>query len=839
MKAEQVIYTSCRQGIDGNSSGFQNYSYSPQMHDWISDGNGIGAMQAYTPPRRDDYPALPTKEEAQSLYPRRWCFGPLNGPDGLYGMAVCSYIGRDYPQGSVRGGNFISHATALPASCIDSYPCDFLTSPSFLTWMDAETARKEERPAPLTTLDLVPAEDITVDDIREFLDEDDHTDAAVRLLETLIADGEDKFGRKILIDASEHDFMLWVATMQHALPVRQALTYGFSTYEYDPLRSSCVMIRAVDGMNGSASGSCDVFDMESEQYPDCDYDERLDAFAEFVITMLRYSQDGLDSFHAFLDATSYASLDLTLLAAYDLYRVTVGAQPVGELDAAQITACGEFALRYGTSSQRTPFVQCLMRALTMGERSETWCAAAGDVLVKLVQDDQSLRIALRDETVRVCAGIITDGTGSQRLYHQVHAVGERLCLPSDDDIDAEMFRTIDANRIIGDGDGDVHGEPWTVDVYATMVTAAMRSQLDKGLQLPLGVTGEQMVSTFQGEVPAAIRLLVNTIVSQSDPATGITMNDALLNRWQAYPELAVMLSLLVIERKPSTEIEQNAVTTLERVFIDSPTEGRVYCCKSLLSDGRSDIVNRFVDGLAAHIDIYDGRASAHAINDTCDLCKQLGLPVPTAAMLAQQQAAIAGLASIVQERRPDTTALRQVMHAVSTQGAALPISGLEEKMRSRYLMAIARPLAAGVTDSVDMAAVQLRAVPAMFVQTYMRYVFDCVMTDNNAEKTLTLLALDAAMLNADPGTGRAQVERFAQIVGADMKNDASVNTSNLVRLVDDAKKKSRFASRYEKALGKRFPESSFAIAWGKLSPILGPQQTGGIFGFLHRRGADE
>ncbi|WP_095614595.1 GAP1-N2 domain-containing protein [Bifidobacterium criceti] len=849
MQAEQVIYTSCRQGIDGNASGFQNYSYSPHMHDWIAAGNGIGVMQSYTPPRRDDYPALPTKDEAQSLYPRRWCFGPLTGPDGLYGMAVCSYIGRDYPEGSVRGGNFISHTTALPAAQVDAYPCGFLSSPSFLTWMDAETARKDERPALLEPLGITPADGVTIDDVREFLDEDDHGEAAKLLLEALIADGDDDFSRKILINASEHDFALWIAAMQYALPIRQALTYGFSSYEYDPLRSPFHLIRAVDGMNGSidspALSYCDLFDVDAGRFPDREYQEGLDGFADFVITMLRYSQDGLDSFHTFLDATSYAALDAQLVTAYDLYRIMMGSHPVTELDAGQVAACGEFVLRYGAPSQRAAFAECLMDALTSDERPEAWCAAATGTVVSLTQDNEPLRAALCNAAVQACADIIANGVGSQRLYRQTHSVGERLFSIAGGDLDMELFHAIDGEDLIGAASAtgvsgtQSQGVPWTFDVYASMVTSVMFNQLDKGLRLPLGVPGCQMVAAFQGDVPAAILRLIDTATAQPDFATGVAMVEMLIGRWNVRLELIVMLSLLVIERRAAMGVEQAAIGALERVFATSATEGRVYCCKALMVDRRGDIVNRFADGLASRIDICDGTASARAANDVCELCGRLGLPIPNVVVLAQQQAAIAQLSALMQQRKPDAMAVQQALRTVSAQGARLPISDLDTDNQRKYLAAIAQPLATCVTDSVDIAAVQLNAVPAMFIQPYMRHVFAYVIVHNDAANTLTLLALDAAMLNAKPETGQAQVERFADIVGDDMTNNANVHTNNLVKLVDDPKRKAKFVAHYEKSLGKRFPERAFAAAWGRIAPKLGPRQAGGVFGFFTRKRADK
>lgn len=56
MKTEQIIYTSCKQGIQGQSSGYQVYSYSPQMAQWIENRDGVGVLEQYKAPTGPQYP---------------------------------------------------------------------------------------------------------------------------------------------------------------------------------------------------------------------------------------------------------------------------------------------------------------------------------------------------------------------------------------------------------------------------------------------------------------------------------------------------------------------------------------------------------------------------------------------------------------------------------------------------------------------------------------------------------------------------------------------------------------------------------------------------------------
>lgn len=843
MRAEQIIYTSCRRGIDGNTSGFQNYSYSPRMHDWITAGNGIGVMQSYQPPSRSDYPALPTKEEAQSLYPRRKCFGMLPGPDALYGMAVCSYIGRDYPEGSVRGGNFISHATALPATSMTRRPCEFLTSSSFLTWLDAETARQDSRPEPLTSLDITPGEGNGIDDVREFLAEDDHAETIAQLFESLITAGDGDFVRKIIINASEEEFALWIAALQYMLPVRQSLNYGFSTYEYDPLRSPFHVIRAVDGMRGSLTDSTfsyfDVFDMEQGTTPQREYDEALDAFVEFAVTLLRYSQDGLDSFHAFLDSTTYTKLDSQLVAAYDLYRITVGSQPVTTLDANHLTACVNFAAEYGTSSQRALLAQATLHALVSEQHDAAWCESATNALMQLVKAEPALGAEGRDTVVCTLAHCLSSGNAPRAFYNQVHTVGERLFQANNADVDVALFHAIDGDAMLTGGDGASGATnetlPWSVSIYADLVTSALIDGINRGVHVPLGVPGRQMVTTFHGDVPNAVLRLVNTITQQANPSVGVALLTRLVQLWQPHAELVVMLSLLVIEQGASDEVEQVAVQTLSHVFSTSTADGRVYCCRSLLADGRTDIVRRFIDEVCASIDIMHGAQSHQLTSEVRSLCEQLHMAVPNVVLLAEQQDCLAQLAALHGQRHPDPAVMAQLAHTIQRQGAVLPMVELAPNSRQQYVEALAQPLAEFAADSVSDAALQLTAVPESFTGAYMQAVFVAAAMGGDAERTLRLLTVDAAMLSTDNPGSSEQVVGFATHCAKAIDGNQHVDVQALARIADDPKRKQKLADHYRKTLGKTFPERTFDTAWEAMAEVLGDQQgRGGILEFLRR-----
>lgn len=604
MKAQQVIYTSCKRGIEGSSSGFQNYSYSPQIKAWSDQGNRIGELQSYNAPRIDGLPSLPTKEQAQTLYPRRQIFGRITGTSDLYGMALCSYIGRDYPEGSVRGGNFISHALVMPAAQVDDYPCKYIDSPSFLRWMDREQAAQDQTPAPLPIIDVEQNPAISLETVRSFLDEEDNADVFGQMLRCLLLRKEGGVNRKLLINDSEENFALWVAALEMALPVRQSLDFSFSFYEYDPSVSGAEIIRMVDGTARSISDSAFaynyIFDFATGNYAEpAVADDDADAFCDFAVTALRYAPESLTAFHQYLDHTSYTEAGSGIGTAYTLCQINAGLVDLTDLDDQRLSRLYEFLEQYGASDQRRALFDTTAEAMreTLFEASAQQVLHQG--LVKLAGSDSSLSIAAPEILLELMIELFTTSGVSEQQYAQTRDIAAGLFTALGRDVDVELFNavTADANADLGlDSTGSI---PWTVRAYADLASRALLSTMSSGIQLPLGGSAEQMLNALGADNAGAVRKLVSCIVRHPDPRMGIAVFEALESQWASQPSLTIMLSLLVLCAQPhSQEISNVAISRLWNVFLAGDERTRILCCQSLVSSGLKQVAVDHLQELA-------------------------------------------------------------------------------------------------------------------------------------------------------------------------------------------------------------------------------------------------
>lgn len=603
MKAQQVIYTSCKRGIEGSSSGFQNYSYSPQIKEWISRGNRIGDLQTYSTPRIDGLPSLPTKEQAQELYPRRQVFGRLGGGDDLYGMALCSYIGRDYPEGSVRGGNFISHALILPALQLDAYPCEYIDSPSFRRWMDAEEARGDQPPAALPPIDVEKNPSITVDEVRAFLEDEDNADVFDQMLHCLLLRREEGITRKLLINDSEDNFALWVAALEMALPVRQSLDFGFSFYEYDPTITNADVLRTVEGMTYDLHDPTlsynYIFDFATGDFAEpADEDADVDEFCEFAVTALRYAPESLAAFHQYLDQTSYSAADAGVGAAYTLCQINAGLISLSDMDDERLSRLYGFLTQYGSSAQRRALFDKTAEAMQTMLFEPSTQQVLHECLAKLTQSD-ALLSAAPEILLELMISLFTTSGVEETLYAQARDLASGTFQALGRNADVELFQavTADANANLGlDSTGTV---PWTVRAYADLASRALLSTLSSGVRLPVGTSADQMLATLGKDNANAVSKLVSCIVRHHDPRAGIAIFETLESQWQTQPSLTIMLSLLVLQAKPSSEeIRNTAISRLWNLFLSGDEATRVACCQSLIASGLQDVAYDHLEALA-------------------------------------------------------------------------------------------------------------------------------------------------------------------------------------------------------------------------------------------------
>lgn len=550
MKTEQIIYTSCKQGIQGQSSGYQVYSYSPQMAQWIENRDGVGVLEQYKAPTGPQYPMLPTPEQLEECYPKRSYFGPLSGPDGLYGMALCSYIGRDYPEGSIRGGNFVAHGAAVPLGSMDTYPCAYLESPSFLRTMDVELARSDKRPAMLPQLDLARNNSIGFEDVQQFLMEEDHADLFKLMLACFLTREQDGALHRIIIRDSAENFNMWVAALQMALPVRQSLTYPFSTYEYDLLATDAHVVRAVDGMSGTLASlavNAFVFDMDNEvPLPQPVADETVEQLCEFVTDSMQYSPESLQAFHRFLDATDYTAADRGVADAYNLLQLSVGVMEFHELDVQSAGQALAFMRDHcGADVQRKVanqlFAEARANLLDDGQRE-----LLRDVLAYIARNDRSYAVTARESALDLLFDVFTASDPKQAVYDQAYDIAHAVFDAIGQNVDVVLFDELTDNPEVNLGLNGTPGSalPWTVDAYARWTAQSILTA--GGTAIRPGMPARQMQAALGQRNANALDKIIKVIVHHPDTAgTGMLVQE-FAGTLSSNDLLGCMIDLLII-----------------------------------------------------------------------------------------------------------------------------------------------------------------------------------------------------------------------------------------------------------------------------------------------------
>lgn len=601
MKAQQIIYTSCRRGIDGGSSGFQNYSYSPQTKEWLDAGDAIGTLQSYQPPRLPGLPALPTVQEAQTLFPRRECFGRLDGPDGLYGMAMCSYIGRDYPEGSVRGGNFLSHALLVPVESITDYPCVFIDSPSFVTWIDENRVRSDARPDYLPAVNVEKNAEISLESVRSFLSEGDNAELFALMLRCLLVRSKNGAVRSIIIRDSAENFAMWVSALEYALPVKQALDWGFSFYEYAPSQSSADVIRAVDGMAETldAFPYDFVFDPDNGVMPGLegeDDDETIASFAEFVATAMQYSPDSMRVFHDYLGRTSYTASGRGIASAYLACQLDSGAMTLADCDETGIKDCGRFLSNYGTADQRRVLFDTCLSTLREDELPDETRGAIVECVAELIAGDDKLQGYAFQEVRDILAALVTTRGVSEVLYRQVHDVAEVLPKAAAASLDSAVFAEVTANPGLSlDATTSGSGVPWQVSEYAALASSVIAAEVARGVNLPAGASGEQMLAAFSPQSSAAVRKLTDAIVAASLASTGMDVASQIGRQWGGDSSLALMLDLLILQHpSASPELREYVIRQIADMLFSGDDRRKTEILQSLVASGLSEDAFRFL-----------------------------------------------------------------------------------------------------------------------------------------------------------------------------------------------------------------------------------------------------
>jgi hypothetical protein len=278
MKAEQLYYTSCENGLE-NASGFQIKA----MSNGFTKTNDVRQLGAYEPAR--DLPSQPNEEELKK-FPILFKY-----KDNIFVRSV--YVGRDYTQ---RFGNYFMHT--LEVDEIDFYPID-------LYFWDGWVSNEEK----VGSLDLDPIEIEKVSSQIFILDNEE-------LLSKLIAALFLKDKQIVIKTSNQTEGIKLLNFMQKAFPLNIAKNITFSTYQFS--YTDCLDINLVIGDTEwehiDKSGFY-FFDLTKDLYPEISIDNK---YSQFIVKILN-NPTRLEQFYSFFKSFNIDTLDSNLNFILELF----------------------------------------------------------------------------------------------------------------------------------------------------------------------------------------------------------------------------------------------------------------------------------------------------------------------------------------------------------------------------------------------------------------------------------------------------------------------------------------------------------------------------------------
>lgn len=278
MKAEQLYYTSCENGLE-NVSGFQIKA----MSNGFTKTNDVRQLGAYEPAR--DLPSQPDEEELKN-FPILFKY-----KDNVFVRSV--YVGRDYTQ---RFGNYFMHT--LEVDEIDFYPID-------LYFWEGWVSNEEK----VGSLDLDPIEIEKVNSQIFILDDEE-------LLSKLIAALFLKDKQIVIKTSNQTEGIKLLNFMQKAFPLNIAKNITFSTYQFS--YTDCLDINLVIGDTEwehiDKSGFY-FFDLTKDLYPKISIDNK---YSQFIVKILN-NPTRLEQFYSFFKSFNIDTVDSNLNFILELF----------------------------------------------------------------------------------------------------------------------------------------------------------------------------------------------------------------------------------------------------------------------------------------------------------------------------------------------------------------------------------------------------------------------------------------------------------------------------------------------------------------------------------------
>lgn len=351
MSVHQIIYTSCMRGINGVNDGQQVYSYDATFKDVNNDE--IKSLFTY------QHPSLETgvimSEEIALTMPKSFIYRRLE--NGTCALALNTYLGRDYMGSAGRFGNHLSHVITFDPEDTAHYPAEYYGGEMLRNCMEYSEVNNPNKPDYLLTPHLERGFSVDVDAVIEFLSADNRLEIYKNMLHAMLSFETER--KRVVICDEPENIIFWIAALELALPLRNALSINFSTYDFDPALSSsqvCGVVPSGTRYNEDSHRLHFVFNLLENR--SAEFDKDAD-FYDFVDTAFSFSYESLQDFHSFLcDGYQYGKADERIYSAYTLYSILsdgIGAITIEKLDKAL-----NFADDFAVLSETVHVVQQLM-----------------------------------------------------------------------------------------------------------------------------------------------------------------------------------------------------------------------------------------------------------------------------------------------------------------------------------------------------------------------------------------------------------------------------------------------------------------------------------------------
>lgn len=312
MGKHQIIYTSCKRGINGINDGQQVYSYDASFSDNASEN--VKSLFTYQVPTLA--PGVSMTEEIAETMPQSFIYRRL--PDNSCAFALNTYLGRDYMGSAGRFGNHLSHVVVCDENELNNYPCEFYGSELLRNRMDFDEVNSPNKPTYLSEPELLRGYRIDAETVIDFLNSENRMETYKKMLASMLA--YESARKRVLICDTVGNIIIWIAALHYALPLEIALNINITTYEYDPSLSVSQICGVVpEGTRYSASNASShfTFDFFQNIVPEIETEGEFFDFIDMGISM---SYDSIQDFHEFVcNKLTYRNSDEQYYNAYYLY----------------------------------------------------------------------------------------------------------------------------------------------------------------------------------------------------------------------------------------------------------------------------------------------------------------------------------------------------------------------------------------------------------------------------------------------------------------------------------------------------------------------------------------